>query len=130
MKRIPSLQLTNQSTSLLSSKSKRKKHNRRTADEIEREYICPYQGCDKYFGSEGSQNLHIKIKHNGGTKTDREKLALQLIEAYAESAKKSNDNGVVEIPNEVIDKVELNLPPGILTHIAHKSGLLSAEKLA
>jgi len=114
----------------MSSKSKRKKHNRRTADEIEREYICPYHGCKKYFGSEGSQNLHIKIKHNGGTKTDREKLALLLVEAYSESAKKSSDSSAGEIPNEIIDKVELNLPPGILTHIAHKSGLLSAEKLA
>ena len=87
-KKIPCLKLENQSTSILSFKSKRKKHNRRTADEIEREYVCPYQGCKKYFGSEGSQNLHIKIKHNGGTKTDRERLALQLVEAYAESAKK------------------------------------------
>ena len=55
--------------SLLGSKCKRKKHNRRTATEIERTFTCPYEGCDKFFGSEGSQNLHIKIKHNGGTKT-------------------------------------------------------------
>ena len=53
--------------------SKRKKHIRRAADEIDKAYICPYKNCEKIFGSEGSQNLHIKIKHNGGTKTDREK---------------------------------------------------------
>jgi len=61
---------------------------RRAAYEIERSFICPYEDCGKYFGSEGSQNLHIKIKHNGGTKTEREKLALKLIQAYAEAANK------------------------------------------
>lgn len=56
-------------------KSMRKKHVRRTAKEINRQYICPYKNCQKVYGSEGSLNLHIKIKHNGGNKTDREKLA-------------------------------------------------------
>ena len=70
---------------------------RRTASEIERDFVCPYEGCGKYFGSEGSQNLHIKIKHNGGSKTDREKLAQKLIEAYAEAANKldAKDSNVV-----------------------------------
>jgi hypothetical protein len=61
--------------SFVTGKSRRKKHVRRSAVEIDRSFVCPYDGCDKFFGSEGSQNLHIKIKHNGGTKTDREKLA-------------------------------------------------------
>ena len=61
--------------SFATGKSRRKKHVRRSAVEIDRSFVCPYDGCDKFFGSEGSQNLHIKIKHNGGTKTDREKLA-------------------------------------------------------
>lgn len=61
--------------SYMTGKSRRKKHVRRSAVEIDRSFVCPYDGCDKFFGSEGSQNLHIKIKHNGGTKTDREKLA-------------------------------------------------------
>lgn len=68
---------------------KRKKHLRRTAAEIEREFIvsysqndvihfqCPYAECGKFYGSEGSLNLHIKIKHNGGNKTEREKLAVR-----------------------------------------------------
>lgn len=65
---------------------KRKKHLRRTAAEIERDFIvsillvkklqCPYSECGKFYGSEGSLNLHIKIKHNGGNKTEREKLAV------------------------------------------------------
>ena len=37
---------------------------------------CPYADCGKYYGSEGSLNLHIKIKHNGGNKTEREKIAV------------------------------------------------------
>ena len=56
---------------------------RRTASEIDRDFVCPYEGCGKNFGSEGSQNLHIKIKHNGGSKTDRERLAKTLAIAYA-----------------------------------------------
>ena len=81
--------------------------------------MCPFEACDKHFGSEGSQNLHIKIKHNGGTKTERDKLAQQIIEAYAESVKDldENDNSF-HIPSEIIDKIDLNLPPGLLTKTA------------
>ena len=81
---------------------------RRTAQEIDRTFICPYDGCSKFFGSEGSQNLHIKIKHNGGSKTDREKLARILVKAYANQ----------EMSNEIIDSVDLNLPPGVITKMA------------
>ena len=95
-------------------KNKRKKHLRRTAQEIDRAYVCPYEGCQKFFGSEGSQNLHIKIKHNGGSKTDREKLARTLVQAYASGT----------ITDEIIDSVDLNLPPGVITKIAQKAGLL------
>ncbi len=84
-----------------------------------KEFVCPFEACDKFFGSEGSQNLHIKIKHNGGTKTERDKLATQIIQAYAESAKDLDikDTNVV-IPNEIIDQIDLNLPPGLLTKTA------------
>jgi hypothetical protein len=57
----------------------RKKHERRIANEIEREFTCPYYCCEKQYGSEGSLNLHIKIKHNGGNKTDREKNAKTIV---------------------------------------------------
>ena len=96
------------------TKNKRKKHLRRTAQEIDRSYICPYDGCGKYFGSEGSQNLHIKIKHNGGSKTDREKLARTLVEAYANN----------KITDELIDSVNLNLPPGVITKMSQKANLI------
>mmetsp|Transcript_26540 Transcript_26540/g.23525 ORF Transcript_26540/g.23525 Transcript_26540/m.23525 type:complete len:283 (+) Transcript_26540:112-960(+) len=36
---------------------------RRPADQIERSYKCPSEGCNKSYGSEGSLYQHIKIKH-------------------------------------------------------------------
>jgi hypothetical protein len=85
---------------------------RRTAKEINRSYICPYDSCQKVYGSEGSLNLHIKIKHNGGNKTDREKLAMSLVAAHL--------NGTM---TNQIELVDLNLPPGTLTKAARKQGL-------
>ncbi len=41
----------------------RKKRFRRTANEIERHYRCPVETCQRSYGSEGSLNQHIKIKH-------------------------------------------------------------------
>jgi hypothetical protein len=58
--------------------SGRKKHIRRTAKEISKGDTCPYVGCDKNYGSEGSLNLHMKLKHAAGNKTDREKLAVSF----------------------------------------------------
>ena len=42
----------------------RDKRKRRTAHEIERNYICSYKGCSKSYGSEGSLNQHMKNKHS------------------------------------------------------------------
>ena len=92
--------------------SSRKKHNRRTAKEINRQYICPYKNCQKVYGSEGSLNLHIKIKHNGGNKTDREKLAKTIIMAHMKGHL-----------CQVIDQIDLNLPPGTISKAAKKYGL-------
>lgn len=76
---------------------------RRTAAEIERDYICPYPECGKLYGSEGSLNLHIKIKHNGGNKTEREKMAKSVLNAYI--------NGSL---GQELETLDLNLPPGAL----------------
>lgn len=57
----------------------RKIVKRKTMAELERDQICPYEGCGKIYASEGSLNLHIKKKHNGGNKTDREKIARSLL---------------------------------------------------
>ena len=42
--------------------SKPKRH-RRTKGEIQRMYKCHSKGCSKSYGSEGSLNQHIKLKH-------------------------------------------------------------------
>ena len=34
-------------------------------------YECTYEGCRRIYGSSVSMNLHIKQKHNGGTKKER-----------------------------------------------------------
>lgn len=44
------------------AEEKRKRH-RRTATEIARHYKCPIEECPKSYGSEGSLNQHIKLKH-------------------------------------------------------------------
>jgi len=41
----------------------RRKRHRRTANEISRHYVCPIEDCPKSYGSEGSLNQHLKIKH-------------------------------------------------------------------
>lgn len=83
--------------------SGRKKHHRRCANEIQRQLECPYPNCLKVYGSEGSLNLHIKIKHNGGNKTDREAIAKSIVIAKV--------NGLT-LSDEFAMKV--NLPPGSL----------------
>lgn len=90
----------------------RKIHNRKTVAELERNHSCPYEGCGKPYASEGALNLHIKNKHNGGNKTDREKLAKNLIICKAK--------GII-IP----DKLEINLPPGIVRERAEMIKQLS-----
>ncbi len=42
---------------------------RRTSDMIEKTFRCPFTDCSKLYGSDVSLNLHMKLKHNSGTKT-------------------------------------------------------------
>eukprot|EP01016_Furgasonia_blochmanni_P011559 TRINITY_DN1525_c0_g2_i1.p1 TRINITY_DN1525_c0_g2~~TRINITY_DN1525_c0_g2_i1.p1 ORF type:complete len:268 (-),score=34.82 TRINITY_DN1525_c0_g2_i1:462-1181(-) len=77
-----------------------KRKFRRTAAEITKSHPCPYPGCCKTYGSDVSLNLHIKLKHNGGNKTERERAA-ELI--Y--SAKLNGQNA---------PSINLNLPPGFV----------------
>lgn len=39
------------------------KRHRRTANEISRHYKCSVETCQKSYGSEGSLNQHIRLKH-------------------------------------------------------------------
>ena len=52
------------------------KKNRRTSAQIDKRFKCPYNGCQKAYGCDVSMNLHIKLKHNGGNKTEREGIAV------------------------------------------------------
>jgi len=62
--------------------------------------MCPYEGCNKLYGSDVSLNLHIKLKHNGGNKTEREKLARSIF--------------LAKLNGEKVPDISLNLPPGFL----------------
>lgn len=46
-----------------SSEDLKKKRFRKTAAEINRHFKCPIETCQKAYGSEGSLNQHIKLKH-------------------------------------------------------------------
>jgi hypothetical protein len=48
---------------------KSKKKIRRTSDMILKAYDCPFDKCSRTYGSDVSLNLHMKLKHNSGTKT-------------------------------------------------------------
>lgn len=92
--------------------SGRKKHFRRCANEISKSYTCPYPDCEKLYGSEGSLNLHMKLKHNAGSKTEREKLAKSLVWALQTG---SDLQGAAP--------VNINLPPGTIEKAAKSLGL-------
>ena len=54
-------------------------------------------------------NLHIKIKHNGGKKSEREKLAKQVLDAHL--------GGGGKITKDLEMKAK-NLPPGLIEQAA------------
>lgn len=58
-------------------------------------------------------NLHIKIKHGGGNKTDREKIAKSIVFAKA--------NGMNMSPESLVG--DLNLPPGAVEKAAQAVGV-------
>jgi hypothetical protein len=97
-------------------RSGRKRHLRRCANEIAKEFVCPYSDCGKIYGSEGSLNLHMKIKHNAGSKTEREKYAKDLVIALTTS------NGVAPIPSKPIN-LPITLPPGMIEKKAKQIGV-------
>ena len=90
----------------------RKRHNRRCANEIQKQYQCPFDQCGKYYGSEGSLNLHLRIKHQAGSKTEREKTAKQIVMALQSGQ---------QVPFERLEKI--NLPPGTLEKVATELGI-------
>ena len=45
------------------SEENKSKRARRTAEEIEKKFKCQVPFCQRYYGSEGSLQQHIKLKH-------------------------------------------------------------------
>ena len=45
---------------------------RKRTNEFNHSHRCPYDDCKKSYGSNVALNLHIKLKHDGGTKKERE----------------------------------------------------------
>ena len=69
----------------------------------------------KLYGSDVSLNLHIKIKHNGGNKTERENLAVNffIINFYKIEIISAQDY------DESKPHTLINFPPGYLEVYIH-----------
>lgn len=89
-------------------------------------YNCPYNDCQKQYGSEGSLNLHMKIKHKAGSKTDRERLAKNLIQAYQNGGPTNSGDGK---HTKLAALESINMPPGIIQETAKKLGVEVPEAL-
>ena len=96
----------------------RKRHNRRRAKDVPRQYPCPYEGCEREFGSESSVSLHMKLKHNGGTKSQRNLLAHQILTTYQRVAKAlptgaSSDTVITQMwESGLFSSIPIHLPRG------------------
>eukprot|EP00331_Platyophrya_macrostoma_P008802 CAMPEP_0176412974 /NCGR_PEP_ID=MMETSP0127-20121128/4436_1 /TAXON_ID=938130 /ORGANISM="Platyophrya macrostoma, Strain WH" /LENGTH=180 /DNA_ID=CAMNT_0017792693 /DNA_START=33 /DNA_END=575 /DNA_ORIENTATION=+ len=53
----------------------KKRRVRRTASEIEKNFVCPAQTCQKGYGSEGALIQHVRLKHPELADGIKEKLA-------------------------------------------------------
>lgn len=55
---------------------RKRKFIRRKEDELDKKYKCVFENCKKEYASTLALNLHIKNKHNGGTKKQMDDLAV------------------------------------------------------
>lgn len=62
----------------------RKKRIRRIASEIQRHYKCQVENCQKSYGSEGSLNQHIKLKHPELFDSIKNNTTLEINERFDE----------------------------------------------
>jgi hypothetical protein len=63
----------------------RRKITRRKEDELEKKHRCCYDNCKKEYASVLALNFHMKAKHGGGTKKQRDDLAVGMC-LYLEAA--------------------------------------------
>ena len=58
--------------------NQRKKHIRRCAKELQKEFPCLYN-CGKEYATDAARNMHMRDKHNEVTKTERDRKAREII---------------------------------------------------
>ena len=63
---------------LSTNKQYRKKHVRRCARDLKKEFPC-YYNCGKSYATDAARNMHMRTKHNEGTKTERDRKARAII---------------------------------------------------
>ena len=85
----------------------RKVTKRKRNDELNKNHSCPYAECERVYNTDCALSNHIMQKHNGGNKTDREKLANALIHCCL------NGYSLPEV-------LKWNLPPGIISKVAEQ----------
>lgn len=56
----------------------RKKHIRRCAKELKKDFPCLYN-CGKEYATDAARNMHMRTKHNEVTKTERDRKARDII---------------------------------------------------
>ena len=56
----------------------RKKHVRRCAKELKKEFPCLYN-CGKEYATDAARNMHMREKHNEVTKTERDRKAREIM---------------------------------------------------
>ena len=61
--------------------TQRKKHVRRCAKELKKEFPCLYN-CGKEYATDAARNMHMREKHNDVTKTERDRKAREIIRTF------------------------------------------------
>ena len=56
----------------------RKKHKRRCARELKKEFPCLYN-CGKEYATDAARNMHMREKHDEVTKTERDRKSRDII---------------------------------------------------
>jgi hypothetical protein len=105
----------------LENQVKPKKKKRRTAKEIQKNYMCPYTNCKKKYGSNVSLNLHIKRIHSGGNKSEREKYAVRLLSPVRRKCSKPSDKKEKSRP-QLCSCILPSFRPSKMNSIASKQG--------
>lgn len=90
--------------SCLQRETKLKDKARRIASEIVRSFQCPYENCKKRYGTQAAMNLHIKNRHSGGLKSDRNKFAISVFNALKNN--KPLPETDLKLPGNFVDRVK------------------------